>query len=615
MATASDAAAVPVQAEGDDDDDELGSPLAQPQQPSNPFDPFSPTGRASENVQISAGTLRDMLQQMNAATKAASDAALAAAQAVQSSSSSRGLGAGDLSKILPRPESFNPKNREDEHSGWMSWYWLFRQYVVALDSEYSRDFSMIESHSTIAIDYISSEAAVQRSQRLYALLASLIRGRGLPVIQRVPNSNGYEALRQLIQLYHPTSRTRSLGILTALTQISSFKTTEPLLAQLLEVERMIDEYERSSNKVLDDDFKTSILLKCITGQMKNHLATVLTEHATYSEIREAALRYERMQQKWTPATLFSHEFSRGSRDEPTPMEVDRLKGKPGKGKDQKGKGKDSKGKGKHGKSKGDKGKSDKGKNKGGKDKGGGKSQAQWPQVCGWCQKPGHYKRDCFQFKAYQEGRQKGARQVSSAVSETGASTTVSTVAPSSASALNAHVQQGKGPQQAGQGSVRRVTASPVLFDLSDIEDPFPYEPTVRMISVSTAPEIFQMNVTDDDGDWTEPPDDYCELVLCPEPEAIMCDLRLQPPVFVRAVNHVQHNVIIDSGADVSCIPDCFQDSGSAVRARALRVQDAQGGAMVVRAERLIDFIFDADPQPVVIRERCIVANVTQPLLS
>ena len=111
MATASDAAAVPVQAEGDDDDDELGSPPAQPQQPSNPFDPFSPTGRASENVQISASALRDMLQQMNAATKAASDAALAAAQAVQSSSSSRGLGAGDLSKILPRPESFNPTGK------------------------------------------------------------------------------------------------------------------------------------------------------------------------------------------------------------------------------------------------------------------------------------------------------------------------------------------------------------------------------------------------------------------------------------------------------------------------------------------------------------------------
>ena len=212
------------------------------------------------------------------------------------------------------------------------------------------------------------------------------------------------------------------------------------------------------------------------------------------------------------------------------MEVDRLKGKPGKGKDQKGKGKDSKGKGKHGKSKGDKGKGDKGKNTGG--------------------------------------------EVSSAVSEAGASTTVSTVAPSSASALNAQVQQGKGPQQAGQGSVRRVTASPVLFDLSDMEDPFPYEPTVRMISVSTAPEIFLMNFTDDDGDWTEPPDDYCELVLCPEPAAIMCDPRLQPPVFVRAVNHVQHNVIIDSGADVSCIPDCFQDSGSAVRVQWLSEQSA-----------------------------------------
>ena len=269
--------------------------------------------------------------------------------------------------------------------------------------------------------------------------------------------------------------------------------------------------------------------------MKSHLATILTEHATYAEIREAALRYERMQQKWTPASLFSHEFggSRGSRDEPTPMEVDRV-GKGPKGKDPKGKGKgskgkDGKGKGKwnnNSKGKGDWNKDSKNKGKGGKDKGGGK--AQWPQVCGWCQKPGHFKRDCFQYKAYMEGRQKGARQVSSAASDAGASTTASTVAPSSASALQAQQQQqqAKGPS-GSQSAVRRVWAEPVIFDISEVDDPFPYEPTVRMITFSTAPESFMMDCQDSDDDWTEPPGDYCVLNLCPEEVSDLCDLSLQ----------------------------------------------------------------------------------------
>ncbi|CAE7534628.1 GIP [Symbiodinium sp. CCMP2592] len=122
-------------------------------------------------------------------------------------------------------------------------------------------------------------------------------------------------------------------------------------------------------------------------------------------------------------------------------------------------------------------------------------------------KPGHYKRDCFQFKAYMQGHQKGARQVqanSSAASEAGTSTT----APSSASALQA--QQGK----AGQSTVRRVAAEPLLFDMSDLEDPFPYEPNVCMVTV-TAPQSFAMDSQDDDDQWTLPPDDYAVLDLVP----------------------------------------------------------------------------------------------------
>ena len=180
---------------------------------------------------------------------------------------------------------------------------------------------------------------------MYALLSGLVRGRGLQVIQRVPSQNGDEALRQLMQLFHP------------------FRTNEPFLAQLLDLERVMEEYERSSGKKLEEDLKTSILLKSISGGMRNHLSTVLTETSSYDEIREAALRYERMQFKWSPSNLFSTESSyaqkKSHEQEPQPMDIGQVKGgskgyKGGKGpkgpKGSKGpKGNDSKGKGKYGK--------------------------------------------------------------------------------------------------------------------------------------------------------------------------------------------------------------------------------------------------------------------------
>ena len=111
------------------------------------------------------------------------------------------------------------------------------------------------------------------------------------MIQRVPSQNGFEALRQLMQFFQPSSRARSLGILTALTQTHPFRTNEPFLAQLLDLERVMEEYERSSGKKLEEDLKTSILLKSISGGMRNHLSTVLTETSFYDEIREAALSF------------------------------------------------------------------------------------------------------------------------------------------------------------------------------------------------------------------------------------------------------------------------------------------------------------------------------------
>ena len=76
---------------------------------------------------VSAEQVSVVLQQVSDATRAATDAARAAAQMVQMKSSARSaFGAAELTKIVPRPETFNPKNREEEHSSWMTWMWQFK---------------------------------------------------------------------------------------------------------------------------------------------------------------------------------------------------------------------------------------------------------------------------------------------------------------------------------------------------------------------------------------------------------------------------------------------------------------------------------------------------------
>ena len=246
----------------DTDDDELG-PAGGPAGPANPFSPAASQGSPQAQASGSAGMTVTpqhmvlMMRQMMDATAAASKAAEAAvAMANSANRKPPGVASSDLARILPKPDTFKPATREEEHGTWIQWFWGFKQYLYALDTSFSEEIGYIEGDPSIEINmpYKSPETE-QRSRQLYSLLASLVKGRGLQVIQRIPHQNGFEALRHLIQLFQPSSRTRSLGILSALTTMGHFKNNEPLLPQVLDMERIIDEYERSSGKKLDDDLK------------------------------------------------------------------------------------------------------------------------------------------------------------------------------------------------------------------------------------------------------------------------------------------------------------------------------------------------------------------------
>eukprot|EP00435_Cladocopium_sp_Y103_P058208 s2990_g20.t1 len=288
----------------------------------------------------------------------------------------------DWSKLLNKPSTFGDgKSVEDDVKG-------YEDELKKLTTD---------PHAELPMDSASLETR-NRSNKLYSLLASLMRNRCLAIVKSTASGNGFEALRQLILALRPPVQNRGLALLSAMTSWQPFAMQKPLLPQLLLLEEAYEE-ARKSGTALSDELRSAILLRCIGGQLKVHLNMALSDKSKYTDLREQVLKWDRAQAKWAQWM--------GSPDsEAQPMAIDRVEGKGWnqKGKGQKGKGKSDKGFTK-GKNKG--GGKNQGKGKDGKskswDKGGGKSKGKQPQnkgkgkgsgdkVCYTCGGVGHYAR-------------------------------------------------------------------------------------------------------------------------------------------------------------------------------------------------------------------------------
>ena len=479
-------------------------------------------------------------------------------------------------------------------------------------------------------------------------------------MQRAPLQNGFEALRQLVQLFQPTSRTRSLGVLSALTTMSHFKNGEPLLPQVLDMERIMDEYERSSGKKLDDDFKASIFLRSISGNMRNHLATILTEDATYDVLREAALRFERMNAKWDARNLFQSDSmfskSRVSDQAPVPMEIDAVQAK-GKGKG-KGRGKQQKGaKAQEGKGKQQKGgKAQKGKGK--QQKGSGKASSQGqkggkagqqgagkgaPDVtCHVCHKRGRYAKDCW--RAIRQVNQQ-AESVAGSVAPSSVPTTagpsvsqagqpgrslnrvmidVTSLAdsmPGSSSSVRAlqRVEPGVGVDRQPKvsadgfmgflGIVRSLTQTPHC--LPEIPNLKPVAQAGLATQPTNGPSAFDMTYSDEDGAWTL--EDSLESACLVDIADQKCSVFEQEPLHVHAVQYASQDiqVVVDSGSDASCLPLSWAGIGLEGGPDSHSYTDAQGDA--VKGSQTRTAVLQIGD--VKFKERWLLSSVTQPLFS
>ena len=506
---------------------------------------------------------------------------------------------------MNRPCNFDNKSAEEDIKSFRDWHWQLCQYLIAVDEGFASELTQINDDPSKALSMESASAETrQRSTKLYSLLASLVRNRALSIVRATSNSDGYEALRQLILNFKPNTQTRGLALLSALTSYPAFVMSKPLLSQLIRLEEMFEE-TRKSGTVVQDELKVAIVLKCVSGPLKTQLNLMLDGAAKYADVRDQLLRWDRSQQKWAGLVLPMEDGAGHHHDDAVPMEVDRIgeknwkKGKGGKGKN-KGDGKNSysgvKGKGKT-KSKGkDSGKAfqkgSKGKQQN-EPKGKGKSDKSDKQ-CFRCGATGHFAKDCWaKIRNVQ-----GGEQVQGSPSSANGSTTFTSVSQQNA-------QQGASSSQAQQGTQYRVSQisshfgthggdarlQPMVFDLR--QDPI--SPS-NSASVRVVQQFYI--------------GDSCEQHVS------LGSVRVVVEEVDESFGDDLQNILIDSGADAAVVPERFATAGMASSRPDLFLHDAQGRQIPVMGMRDIEVhLMDETGRKVVLRESVAVsAHVQQPIL-
>ena len=186
--------------------------------------------------------------------------AQAVSQLALSSSASSAGGGWKESKFVRQPDVFEPKDMEQEMQMWSDWSFRFKSFMMIQDPMFKEDLDRCETAAAFTAFESYTDGQKQRAIRLYAMLASYLRGRPLKMLRSVTDSDGFKVWRQLHDELAPKSRPRTLALAQALTRFPPYKEGTSILEYVLTFERLVREYEALSSQVYAEDLKIGTLL-------------------------------------------------------------------------------------------------------------------------------------------------------------------------------------------------------------------------------------------------------------------------------------------------------------------------------------------------------------------
>ena len=589
---------------------------------------------------MAAPDAAQMIQVAAQAAQAASEAATALRQFVEKDGNDRQK-FSEASKVVKMPEAFGTEDHEADTRNWRDFLLNFKSWLYYADKTFESGLSNVESNpkNVVSLSAMNDDSKTKAVQ-LYAILTGLPKGKPLRLLRQQADRNGLEVYRQLVQLFTPQSKTRSLSILQAFMQFPVFSKDKTLSEQILSLERLRSEYTRCSGQDLSDDLCLSVLVRCLPTQLRQHVQLQMQDSHTFQDIRNYALSYEMTTSTWTTSKVHRElgvipaPMIAGG---PAPMEIDALTAK-GKSKGKfKGKFDGKSGKGK----KGGKGKPP---GKGGKfqtswqdhqqggqgqlqsnqnswhSNGGSWQQSGWQnrqnQWNGWNQKGSKGNDSYGKGKSDASGKGKGGwnsnkgswnngrvNQMSDVADQPttsgGQSTTGGSTTGGSSSTPSTSAGVSTGGSSSNSGNARLLTRVSSGF-VEDLSSSGRYNGGslhhFRVLQELSCP-IHNMSSTDDDGHWEFAHD-------------------VEDLSHVRTVTYVPQpgepiEVLLDSGADGSALPLSFGHMGVSIgSSHGMNYLDAQGSPLGIQDVRVAEIQFG----DVCIRDKFIIAPVTGPII-
>ena len=214
------------------------------------------------------------------ACQQAAQAASQAAQAMREANDRRGNSYGEASKVVQCPKEFGSSSSGDDQVAWSDFQFSFKQWLFFAEPLFEPELSHIEERPSVVVTFHDSPqglATRERSKRLYSILAGILKNRPLKVLRQVTEANGLEVWRQLNCLYTQRTKGRSLALLNAIMSYPSFSKDRSTLEQVQNLERVADEYRRSSGRDISDDILLSTLVRVLPRDVQRHVQLTMKE--------------------------------------------------------------------------------------------------------------------------------------------------------------------------------------------------------------------------------------------------------------------------------------------------------------------------------------------------